>query len=231
VKRVAVHQPNFLPYPGFFAKMMAADVFILLDDVQYKAREWVNRNRIKDVNGQQMWLTVPVHCEYRAPINTATLDSSAWREHHLKTLHTRYARSPFYDPDHFLRPSYTWPFGHLATFNMSLIQRIADYLTIPTHVGLSSFYGVQTMRTERIVDLCRAVSADTYVSGVGAKEYLDEKVLADAGIALEYLEFKVQSYSQLWGDFIPNLSIVDMIFNVGPDQTLELLKEGSAFAT
>ena len=214
---LAAHQPQYLPWLGFFDKIARADVFVLLDDVQFKKNEWQNRNRIKGPAGPQ-WLTVPVR--HRFPQTIAEVEiapPASWSRKHLQALRTNYGKAPCFDAEMPLFVEVlerSW--RHLAPLNVALIERLVHRLGIDTELRLSSELAARDDPTLRLVDLCERLGADAYLSGSGG-DYLDEQPFADAGIELSYQQYDHPRYPQLHGEFEPFLSIVDLLMNCGDD--------------
>jgi hypothetical protein len=218
----AVHQPNYLPWLGWFHKLAAADVFVYLGAVQYpRGRSFAARNRIKTPNGVA-WLTVPVSVpkgrEGKATYREVELAEPRWREKHLRTVETSYARAPHFDDVLELYRTGLEAGETLLEINLALLEGFADYLGIATRrVVLSELLPEFGRKTELIVDACRALGADEYLSGSGGgAAYNDEEQLAEEGIALRYDAFEPAPYPQLWGDFEPGLSALDALMNCGP---------------
>lgn len=223
---LAIHQPNYLPWPGYFFKMAQSDIFIILDSVQFpRGSSVANRNLIKTPQGTQM-LTVPVQ---RQGLNLQRYDevlvSPGWKNKHLKSIKLNYAKAPYFTElfqqlDKILQDS-----GHLLDINVGFIKLVYDLLKLETKLVFLSCLPefLDLHKTELIVTLCRYFSADCYLSGHGGYAYNQPELFEKNGLKLEYLNYQPTTYPQLWGSFIPNLSIVDMLFNCGPDLTRKLL--------
>jgi hypothetical protein len=218
----AIHQPQYLPWLGYFDKMARADVFVLLDNVQFKKNEWQNRNRIRTPGdpGWQ-WLTVPVLHDHGQLINEVRLNGRIdWRSSHQKTLELNYTKSPFfteYWPR--LQTIYRREWPDLAALNIDLIRTLVELLGIRTKITVASGLPVTTSKTQRLIDICRAVGCDTYLAGAGCAEYMDFDLFKASGIGVQIQEYRHPKYPQLWGhgeeDFIPYLSTLDLLFNAG----------------
>jgi len=213
---VAIHQPQFFPWIGYFYKIAACDLFIYLDDVQFKKNEFQNRNKIKTAQGPR-WLTVPVRYRFGQEIRQVKTDNRRnWRHAHLQTLRTNYAPAPgfgAYFPR--LEALYAREWDNIAEFNIAAVDLAMEFLGLEVERRRSSELPSTGASTERLVSLCAAVGADTYLSGAGARDYLEEPLFAQAGIALRYQEFEHPEYPQLFGDFEPFLSCLDWVLNVG----------------
>lgn len=216
---VAVHQPQYLPWLGYFDKMRRADAFCYLNDVQYKKNEWQNRNRIKTAQGWQ-WLTVPVRYRFPEKINEVAINNTTgWQKKHLQALITNYSRAPYYNSyitifeDTFSRE---WEF--ISELNIHLIERLRAALNIDTKpTVISSDLDLRDEPTDRLIDICKAMGADTYLAGQGGADYMDLERFKKNGIDLIIQNFRHPVYMQLFKDFKSHLSIVDLLFNCGPE--------------
>ncbi len=224
--RCAVHQPNYLPWAGFFHKMQNCDVLIILDNIQFARRSYGNRTQIKTQAGAQ-WLTLPVE---RGPleqkINKVRLfDPPKNQSQNFKTIRHAYAKAPYFSClEAKLKPFYAQPEELLFPFNLRLIQLFADILEIKTPLLLASSLGEPPAgKNERIIFLCQQCGANTYLSGRGGEAYNEPLALQAAGLTLEYQSFQPPVYPQGKGDFIPGLSILDLVMYAGPKQSKSLL--------
>jgi len=224
---VAIHQPNYLPWLGLFHKLWMSDIFVILDDVEYTSNSWTNRNKIKTPDGWT-WLTVPVHDSTGPIADVEIVTTEDWRLTHRKSLQHNYGQSPYFDEycDAFF-DIYETEWDRLGALNITLINELISLLDIECTIAYSSEFDVDSEKTTRLVDLCNAVDAECYFSGQGAKSYLRPALFADAGIDLVYQSFEYPTYDQRFDEFIPNLSVVDPLFNVGAEQTKELLQTAS----
>ena len=218
---VAIHQPNYIPWPGYFHKLACCDVFVYLDAVQYpRGRSFAARNRIKTPNGVT-FLTIPVSVpkghEGKASYLEVDFADDKWRRKHLATVEQSYGRAEHFDDVYPLYERGVETGRTLVELNVALIEAFASYLRIGTRrVRLSELLPSFGQKTELIVDVCRALDADTYLAGSGGgREYTDEAVLAEHGIELRFDEYEYPRYEQLWGDFEPNLSVLDVLLNCG----------------
>jgi len=240
--RVAIHQPQYLPWLGYLAKWAAADLFIVLDVVQYEKNGWQNRNRIKTGDGVR-WLTVPVHAPLGTPISAVTIDSSqAWPARHRRAIEQAYARAPgLARHGEELRRLYATPWTHLAPLATASAQSLARALGIATPLRLASeLLGSSRSATAspggdegegptaRLVALCRAAGADTYLAGPHGAGYMDLAEFAAAGIAVLAQRYEHPRYAQLHGEFVPHLSALDFILTAG-DQAFAILQKGNGW--
>lgn len=223
---VAVHQPHFLPWLGYLDRMLQADLFIVLDHVQFERRNYQNRTRIL-LDGKPHWLTVPVvqQSQQERVIdkmidNPAKVEPRQWGANHYQTLRYAYRKAPFF---HLYGPSLKqilesrWE--RLVDLDQVLLDYLRDVLDIHTPLVASSRLGVPGRRSELILNLCKAVQADTFLGGMGAsRDYLDRQEFADAGIDIKFQDFIHPEYSQSnSGSFVPGLSAADLLFNHGPE--------------
>lgn len=227
---MAMHQPNYLPYAGYFYKMGQCDLFVLLDEVQFpRGQSFANRNRVKTHNGTT-WLTVPVSIpsgeKGKVPYTDVAFGGDKWRRKHLRTLQMNYKKAPYYEEVYGLVERELEKAEDFTEMNISLIASIADYLGIGTPTArLSELLDDFGEKTELIVDICRETGSGAYLSGTGGgKEYNDEEMLAGHGIELRYSDFEHPEYPQQWDGFESHLSVIDLLFNCGPGSR-ELLFE------
>ena len=217
---IAIHQPQYLPWLGYFHKIMNSDAFVFLDDVQYKKREFQNRNKIR-TNSKWLWLTIPVIVRGRfdQEIRNVEIDNSnySWQRKHYESIKMYYNNSPhFLEHSSFLEETYIkkiW--GKLIDINVFITEYILKYLDISIPIYFSSQFRIKETKTKRIVEICRKINADTYLSGIGAKEYLDEKEFKNNNIKLIYQNFKHPIYEQRYEGFEAYMSIIDLLFNCG----------------
>lgn len=220
-----IHQPNFLPYLGFFDKIKKSDVFIIYDDAQFVARDYHNQNFIL-MNGIPLKLKVPVeHCPINTPINEVRIQKDGlikgipWKEYHLKNIEIAYHKSPnFDDVFSLLKIIYSLEFTHLFEFNYILIKTFCLILGIYTPIRLSSFLHpretLETKSTKRLIELTQMTGADTYLSGPGGKGYLQEDLFPINKVKLIYQEFEHPTYKQIkQTEFVKNMSVLDYLFN------------------
>ena len=215
---VAIHQPNYLPWLGFFNKMAACDTFVILDNVQHSKSSITNRNNIKTSQGE-VKLTIPIKNKEK-PINTLLIDEPA--KNLLK--HWRVIESNYSKADHWktyaeaLGNIYKTPYNLLADLNIDIITYLKNVLEINCKLVIASdLQNIDGVGSDRNLSICKALNASSYLSGNGAKAYNDEESFSQAGIRLVYNNYSYKPYKQLWGEFIPNLAAIDALFNIGPE--------------
>lgn len=217
--RVGIIQSNYIPWRGYFDFIDDVDVFAIYDDVQFERRSWRSRNLIKTRAGPK-WLTASVRKGDRSQSveQTELTYEPDWRGDHLALLKANYQSAPFYAR---YMPSFAEilerRFEFLSPLNETLMRWIMAELAIKTPIVRSSAFGLQGRKTERLIDLVRKIGGKTYLSGPSASAYIDEEMFVDAGIALEYKTYDYAPYPQLWGPFDGAVSVLDLLFNVGPD--------------
>lgn len=224
---VAIHQPEHLPWLGFFDKVAQADVFVLLDTVPYSKGGFQNRNRIRTGQGS-MWLTVPVRTggKFGQPIREVKINnrtSPRWREKAWRSIEQHYGKTPFFatyaDP---FADVYRREWNFLSDLNTAIITAMVEAMGIATRLCRASSLDPQGVRSDLLVDICRKLGARTYLSGISGRSYLDEKPFQSAAIEVLYQEFRHPIYSQLWEPFAPAMSAIDLLFNCGA-QSLNIL--------
>lgn len=226
----AIHQPNYLPWLGYFYKMAGCDIFVHLDNVQYTKNGFINRNRIKTPAGSQ-WLTVDVLTKgyVEQKIKDVRINNvKAWTGNHWKSLYLNYSKAPYFDTfKRELEPIYRQPWENLSLLNRSMNELLAKLLGIKSIEFIeASGLKVTGKGTELLINICKKIGAGTYLSGSGGAKYMDVELFQAAGIKVVYTDFHHPVYRQQWGEFIPGMSIVDLLFNEGED-SLKILKEKS----
>jgi hypothetical protein len=225
---VAVHQPQYLPWLGYFDKMRRADVFCYLNDVQYKKNEWQNRNRIKTAQNLQ-WITVPVRYHFPEKILEVHINNGVdWARKHLQALITNYSRAPYYSEYMpIFEEVYSGEWEFISELNVHLIERLKSVLDLDEKsTVLSSDLELREEPTDRLIDICKALGADTYLAGQGGADYMDLTRFEKNGLKLIVQEFQHPVYPQLFGGFHSHLSIVDLLFNCGPE-SMNIIREAN----
>lgn len=221
--KVVILQPSYIPWRGYFHQIQKADLFVFYDCVQYDAEGWRNRNQIKTSAGP-LWLTIPVrakgHTSLGTPIKDVVIDPvKPWRNKHLRSIEQNYSKAPHfarYAP--LLREFYAREDAKLADFTCDFTVALARELGIAhTQFARSSTIAAEGAKTDRLLSILQQVGATHYLSGPAARGYLEEEKLAAAGIALEYMSYDYPEYPQLHGAFQPQVSIIDLLCNTGPD--------------
>lgn len=229
--RLAIHQPEHLPWLGYFAKMAAADAMVVLDSVPYRHHYFQNRNRLA-VDGTATWLTVPVlhrHHLSRPISEIRVAPERRWRRRYLGRLRDATRSMPHAAdavPD--LEAIVEAPHERLVDLNMAIISRFAAHLGIAAPLSMSSDHDVVGTRSLLLAELCHANRASTYLSGPSGREYLDPAPFEERGIGIEIFEFSHPRYPQPGPGFVPNLAIVDLVANAGVERSRQILESAVA---
>jgi hypothetical protein len=219
---VSIHQPNYLPWPGYFDKIAKSDVFVLFDDVQFPMGKSVcNRNLIKTNQGS-LWLTVPVKDKSALKkINEIEINNDLdWRRQHWKNIRTFYCKASFFpDYEKIIEAIYLRSWDRLCDLNIALILAMLKILEIGTKIVLSSQLDLASGGEQKLIDIVKNLHADAYLTGTGpgSQRYVKAEDFKNNHIALLYHGYKPKEYPQLHGAFIPNLSAIDLLFNLGPN--------------
>ena len=224
---ISIHQPQYLPWLGYFDKIEKSDVFVLLDDVHFKKNEWQNRNKIKTFENWQ-WLTVPVNHKFLQKIKDVKINNTTqWRKKHLNTLITNYSKAPYFnDYFDFFEQTYTQEWKGLSNLNIHFIRYLVETLGfLNKKIEKASNYQFKEGRGERLIDICKHFGGEVYLSGKAGKDYLDLNKFKQEGIKVIFQDYRHPEYPQQYGNFIPNMSIIDLLFNCGPESD-SILKKG-----
>ena len=227
MKRIAILQSNYIPWKGYFDIIRGVDEFILYDDVQYTHSDWRNRNRIMTKNGP-IWLTIPVNrVDMNQKIKDSFVSNHFWIKKHKNSISNSYSKAKYWDEvADFLFDIYEKceDENRLSIINHSFITGICDYLGIDTKISWSMDYEYSGNKTERLVSLVQAAGGESYLSGPAAKSYIDRECFERAGIELKWMDYSgYPEYHQLGPEFCHEVSIMDMLFNLGKD-TLQYMK-------
>lgn len=217
MKKVAILQSNYIPWKGYFDMIASVDEFIIYDDVQFTKNDWRNRNRIK-INGQIQWLSIPVHHSISNRICDVKVSLDNWNIKHWKTLQASYGRAAaFREASGFLEELYQSPLSpYLSEINVAFIRAINKFLGIDTLITWSSDYTYSGERSEKVLALCKAAGADSYLSGPAAKCYLDVSLFEQEKIKVEWMDYSgYPEYQQMGGKFDHAVSILDLVLNTG----------------
>lgn len=220
MKRVAIIQPNYVPWKGYFDIIASVDCFVFLDDVQHTIRDWRTRNKIKTLDGSSVWLSVPTLGGRSQLIREVKIDySQNWAHRHLESIRHSYVKTPHFH-SYFPRLSELletpWPF--LADFNIALTGQLMSWLGISCETRRSSELNSQGTKDLRLLSLIRAVGGTAYLSGPSARDYIRPENFADAGIDLSYHDYGgYPEYPQISAPFDHFVTVLDLLFAVGSD--------------
>ncbi len=219
---LAVHQPNFMPWQGYFHKMKQSDVFVLMDTVQFVKRHICNRNKIKNSQGEAQWLGVSVSSAKGRDVSFIELEidyGQKWQSKALNSLKHAYGKAPHFEPYYSeIEKILLTQYPNLAALNIALIEYFKELFEIETPLKkMSDMPGNLGAKSEQIINICKLENADVYLSGQGAKKYNDQAMYDAAGIELQYMEYEPPVYPQIGEKFISHLSVLDLVFNQGPE--------------
>lgn len=232
---ITIHQPEYLPWLGFFDRVRNSDIFVFLDDVQFQKNAWMNRNRIKTNQGWQ-WLNIPIRDRKSIKnINKIEIDNTKdWKRKQWKAIQFNYSKSPYFkDYSWLFEDFFSHDWKMLAEADIYLIKKIMEILGVATKLEQSSLLNIEGKATDRLVKICQELRADNYLAGPGFTEegqhhHMEEEKFKEANIKVIRQEFSHPVYPQLFGKigFVSHLSIVDLLFNCG-EKSLEIIKSGT----
>lgn len=232
-RTVAIHQPNFFPWLGYFDKIVRSDVFVFFDDVQFpkKGGSWSNRVKFL-IAGEAKWVTASIERNYSGfrSINEMNFQEDNWRIKMLKSLSTNYNKNQFYkETMEVVEPLILNPERNIAEYNIHAVTEIAHFLGLKTNeIRRSSEFSFAKSSNELLCSLTKEFGGDTYICGGGADGYQDEQIFIDSGIKLEYQNFEHPEYSQRGSEsFSSGLSIIDAVMNLGWEKVESILNESS----
>lgn len=220
-KRIVVLQPSYIPWIGYFDQIIRSDIFVFYDNSQYTKNDWRNRNCIR-TQKDRLWLTVPVKFgSLKTPICDVKIDQTKnWKKKHLKTLCQFYGKSKYFNEVYeILESNITATESNLSELNIKIIKDISSYLDITTKFYIASELGVAGSKNEFLINICNYFNIAKYLTGDSARSYLDLELFNEHGIEVEFQNYKHPVYKQQSVEFIPYLSIIDLLFNYGKEST------------
>jgi len=217
---ISTSRPYFAPFPGFFYLANYCDIFVILDTVQFpRGSTWITRNRFKNDQGT-LWMTIPV---WKKGLGLQRIDEvricheGRQNQKHLLSLKQAYAAAPhFTDHLQFAEKIFSTAFDRLIDFNMAIIDHLMLNLGVDTEIRKLSKLNIKPSGDHLPIEICRFFNASTYVAPAAVGKHLNADLFEKAGIELRFVKFPSRVYPQLWGDFIPDLSAFDLLFNFGP---------------
>jgi len=219
LRKAAILQSNYIPWKGVFDMMNQVDVFVFLEDVQFTRRDWRSRNVIKTANGTQ-WLTVPIKkCSRDTKICDVEINNDKnWRNKHYNSIVHNYSRADYFeDYKYILDDIYSKERKDLSAFNIYTNKYLSKILGIEVEFVNSCDLNTSGTKDDKLIQICKKVGADSYLSGPAAKNYIVKEKFEDAGVKLEYIEYNYPKYKQLYGNFNHYVTVLDTIFNCGKD--------------
>jgi hypothetical protein len=216
MKILSIRQPGYLPFIGFFKKIQATDVFVFLDDVQYTRSDFDNRNKIR-TQDDSMWLTIPIFNKTGQTLNEVKIDySKKWVSKHKSSIEYNYEKAPYFEKywkDIELILDKSWE--KLIDLNMELISYFITKLEINTKTVFSSELNINKTGSEKLLEICKDLQVDTYLSGEFGRNYLDINLFQQENIKVIFEKFEHPTYDQTFDGFVQNMSIIDLLFNEG----------------
>lgn len=216
--RVAISQSNYLPWKGYFDLIDCVDTFVIFDRVQFTKRDWRNRNKIKTAQGLK-WISIPVSTKGKVTqaINEVEVSDTDWPSQHLNKLQNAYREAPFLSETlEVIAPLIKSNKTFLSEINDASIQALCDYLDITTPLLSDKIFDLTGDASQKLLNICKALNATTYVSGPTAKAYLDVSRFSAAGIEVEWMSYEgYPQYPQLHGEFEHGVSILDVMVHTG----------------
>jgi hypothetical protein len=225
--RIGIHQPMYLPWLGIFDRINQCDLFILLDNVPFGSKNYfLHRNKIKTRDGWT-WLTVPVALKGKTGqlIKDVEIDNSLeWRKKHWMSIYHFYNKAPYFSRySDFIENVYQREWQYLATLSYHLLAYLLEQIGIDTEIKWASSLDITGKKEELIFNICRAANADDYLSGPDGRNYLPIDFWRQNNIKLFFHDYQHPQYPQLHGEFLPQMSIIDLLFNCGPE-SLSILR-------
>lgn len=214
---LSAHQPVYMPWLGLFHKIALADIFCVFDIVQYQRKDFNNRNRIKTSAGP-IWLSVPVKSSGRLDSTIADIEiiNNGWHKKHIKSIELNYKKTPYFEQYfHGLKKILDTPYQYLVDLNFNILIYALDALDIDTKIVKASDYSFVGIKSELVLDMCIQLNADTYIFGEQGKNYADTDSFNNKDISLYFQSYNHPVYNQTKGEFLPYMSILDLLFNEG----------------
>ena len=227
---LTAHQPVYLPWIGLFHKIALADQFVIFDTVQYLKKDWNNRNQIKTAQGP-IWLTVPVltHGKFNQSLLDVVINNTVnWRKKHLKSIETNYRKAPFFSRYiDFFKRIYEKEWEKLVDLNDAMLKYFLKELSIDVEIIYGHDLNLKGCKTDLVLDMCKKMNASLYIFGILGKDYAELDKFDKAGIRVMFQNYTHPVYPQLWGDFVSNLSIIDLLFNIGSEKASRAVMDGN----
>ena len=221
--KLSIHQSQYIPWPAYFKKIALSDKFVILDDVQFQKNGIQNRNKLRNKNGD-FWLTIPVKSSLGESIKDKEIADDKWKKKHFQSISQSYSKSPFWDSlKDEIKALYSIETNKLNDINIVFIKFIISKLEIDTEIIISSNEGFSGKKSDLILNICSNLKASKYLSGTGSKDYLDIDSFKEKGIIVEFIKSLPAIYTQIHGDFMPGLSIIDMMMNMSFEEIRKYL--------
>lgn len=220
------HQPNYWPYPGLIGKIMRSDKFIYVTKVQFEKKSWQKRNRIRTKEGWT-YIQVPTITKgkFEQNICDVKIDNSLdWRQKHWRSISLVYGKAPFFSEyKDFIEDLYLKNWSYLSELDIYIMNFLLKELNVTTQVYYDKDYEFSGSKTDLLVDMCRELNCDTYLSNLGSASYVEINKFVERGMQHQYIDYKGCEYQQQFRGYEPNLSILDMLLNCGKEKTCAIL--------
>lgn len=231
---ITIHQPEHLPWLGLFNKIAKADVFVILDNVQYEKNYFQSRNKILGTNGVQ-WINIPVNTKGHMSSNIATTEISLmggnakWKEKYLRTIQMSYGKHAYFDEVYpILEGALNTDSKYFCDINISIIKAFCDNLDIKPQYVRATTLNVDGLKSSLILDICKEMKTDIYIAGPSGRDYLDMNSFAENGIKVKFNDYVHPTYSQKkQPEFIDHLSALDLFMNCGFSESKRIIMEGN----
>ena len=226
------HQPNYWPYPGLIGKIMKSDKFIYVTKVQFEKKSWQKRNRIRTKDGWT-YIQIPTITKgkYEQNICDVEIDNKTdWCQKHWRSIALVYGKAPYYQQyKDFLEDLYSKKWIYLSELDIYIMNFLINELEIKTQICYDKDFNFSGTKTDMLVDMCKQLECDTYLSNIGSAAYVKVEKFVNNGMNHQYINYKGCEYKQQYGGFEPNLSILDMLLNCGKEKTIEMLMDDSNY--
>ena len=225
---VVIHQPDFIPYLGFFDRLVKADIYVVFDNVQYvrSSRGWTSRDKIRTKDGEK-WITISTQKAPRDTLikNVLLSNEIPWKENHINLIKENYKNSPYYDEIMpYIKKLYSTEFTRMMDFNVEAIKILMELFDIHIDMVYASDLNPVGKNNSLIIDIVKKLGCHRYLSGIGAKDYFVQEMYDEAGIEVIWQNFEYPVYKQQYEGFIPYLSSIDMLFNCGIEKSRKILR-------
>lgn len=223
---ISAHQTAYLPWLGYLDKIISSDIFVILDNVQYEKNSFTNRNKIKTPQGS-MWITVPVNTKGHTTSTIRDIEINnqiRWREQHWKNIFYNYKNAPYFDrySDYFFQ-LYSREWKYLYEISNDILFYLLEELNIKTKIYFQKDIAVEGYKQELIINLCNYFNAEAFIFGTQGQDYVDNELFIVRGITPVFQEYKHPTYTQMWGEFQPYMSVIDLLFNEGSNIAREII--------
>lgn len=226
------HQPNYWPYPGLIGKIMKSDCFVYVTKVQFEKKSWQKRNRVRTKDGWT-YIQIPTITKGKMEQNICDVminNNENWREKNHKTIELLYSKAPFYNKyKDFLKDLYEHEWEKLVDIDIYIMQYLLNELNINTKIFYDTDFDFCGKKTDMLVDMCKKLKCDTYLSNLGSSAYVDISCFTNNGLNHQYINYVGEKYPQQFGGFEDGLTILDMLMNCGPQKTREIISNNSNY--